>query len=208
MKYIVISGIDGSGKTTIIKELQKALHSREKNTKYIWMRYNHYLVKALNAVARILNLSIKTSYGEKQVWEHHYYKSAAFYKIYVLASYIDNFIASFKVKKLHDGGYDYVICDRWINDIIADIGSEFRREDILDSAWYRRFQNILPENTMQFVVTRPVERLVEARENNRYDSNFPTRFNIYKKIAQTKNSVEVKNSGPINESVNFILDRI
>jgi len=208
MKYIVISGIDGSGKTTIINELQKKLHQRGDRACYIWMRYNHYLVKMLNALARILTLSVKTSYGNKTVWEHRYYKSPAFFKIYIAFSYIDNLLASYKVKRIKSDKFDYVICDRWINDVIADIGSEFHRQNILELNWYRRFQKILPENTTQFVISRPDNLIIDAREDNRYDINFAERLNLYKKLEIIDTTIKVDNSGKIHDSVSYILERI
>lgn len=48
-KYIIISGVDGSGKTTVINSLKDKLEQQGKTVDYIWMRYNHYTVKAMNA---------------------------------------------------------------------------------------------------------------------------------------------------------------
>ena len=58
-KYVIISGVDGSGKTTVINALQKTLEERGKSVSYIWMRYSHYSVKVMNALARVLGLSVK-----------------------------------------------------------------------------------------------------------------------------------------------------
>lgn len=208
VKYIVISGIDGSGKTTIIKALQEELHRQGIRTRYIWMRYNHYLVKVLNAFARMAGLSVQTNYGGKKVWEHRYYESPLFYKLYIFCSYIDNAFAARKVKQTSGVNFQYVICDRWINDIIADIGSEFRKNDILQSRWYQKFQQILPGNTIQFVVTRPEESLLRDREDNRYDIHFSHRLNLYQKMPQQGCAIEVNNSGTIAESVSYILKNI
>ena len=65
-KFIIISGIDGSGKTTIINELTKALEVEGKTTKYIWMRFNHYSVKVMNMLARMLRLSKGVGNGKRR----------------------------------------------------------------------------------------------------------------------------------------------
>ena len=39
-KCIIISGIDGSGKSTIINETQMALEAEGKKVGYIWLRYS------------------------------------------------------------------------------------------------------------------------------------------------------------------------
>ena len=51
-KYLVISGIDGSGKTSVINALKEELERQGHSTQYIWMRFNHYSVKVMNALAR------------------------------------------------------------------------------------------------------------------------------------------------------------
>lgn len=208
MKYIIISGIDGSGKTTIINKLEERLKSEGFRTRYVWMRYNHYLVKGLNGLARLLYLSVKKQYGERIVWEHHYYRSKLFYPVYIFCSFIDNKIAARKVTRLSAAKYDIVLCDRWVNDIIADIGSEFRRKNIFSTKWYRRFQNILPENSVQFVITRPDEFLLDAREENRYDANFNYRLEIYKSMSAEGSAIQVDNSGTVDRSVEFIMKKI
>ena len=48
MKHcIVVSGIDGSGKSTIIEALRKSLEARGHRTACIWLRFNHYLTKGM-----------------------------------------------------------------------------------------------------------------------------------------------------------------
>ena len=61
-KYIIISGVDGSGKTTVINSLKDKLEQQGKTVDYIWMRYNHYTVKAMNAFARILGMCGNTDF--------------------------------------------------------------------------------------------------------------------------------------------------
>lgn len=201
-KYIIISGIDGSGKTTVINELTKALETNGKSTKYIWMRFNHYSVKVMNMLARVMGLSVKVHNAFGDVWEHRLYKNRLFCKIYVCCSYIDNVIARRKALKLDA---DYIICDRWVNDTIIDLGAECRMDDILDSKWYERFQNILPENSFQFVVIRNKKDIIDCRVENITNPDFPYRYALYEKLMDKKEVNVVDNSGTIAESVNQIL---
>ena len=95
-KYIIISGVDGSGKTTVINSLKDKLEQQGKTVDYIWMRYNHYTVKAMNAFARILGLSVKVHNKMGNVWEHRLYKMPWFCKLYVWCSYLDNKITCWR----------------------------------------------------------------------------------------------------------------
>lgn len=205
MKYIVISGIDGSGKTAVIDALQEKLKQEGKKTYYIWMRYNHYFVKIMNAVARILGLSVKVHNEMGTVWEHRFYKSRLFCRIYVICSYLDNLISKFKVKRISFDQYELVICDRWINDILIDLGAESRVMNFLDSQWYNRFQSILPENTIQFLIERRKEDILDCRIENQIDPNFPYRYQLYSQLAIKKEVHVINNSGTIENSVEQII---
>lgn len=200
--YIIISGIDGSGKTTVINELIKNLEGRGKNTKYIWMRFNHYSVKVMNMLARIMGLSVKVHNAFGDVWEHRLYKNRLFCKVYIWCSYIDNVIARKKALKLDA---DYIICDRWVNDTMIDLGAECRIDDILDSKWYGRFQSILPENSFQFVIVRNKKDIVDCRIENTTNPDFPYRYVLYEKLKKKSEVNVVDNSGTITESIEQIL---
>ena len=204
-KYIIISGIDGSGKTTVINELTKVLETNGKSTKYIWMRFNHYSVKVMNMLARVMGLSVKVHNAFGDVWEHRLYKNRLFCKVYVWCSYIDNVIARRKAFKLNAA---YIICDRWVNDTLIDLGAECRMNDILDSKWYERFQNILPENSFQFVVIRNKKDIIDCRVENTTNPDFPYRYALYEKLMKKQEVNVVDNSGTISESVKQIIDKI
>jgi len=201
-KYIIISGVDGSGKTTVINKLKKELEDKGYSVTYIWMRYSHYTVKIMNALARILGLSVKVHNEMGNIWEHRLYKIRWFCKLYVWCSYFDNKIAKRKVLRLKS---DYVICDRWINDILIDLGAECRFEGILDDKWYQKFHSILPPNSFQFVVIRDRQSVLDCRVENHVNPDFPFRFALYQKLAGKQDVNVIDNSGTIENSVKQIM---
>ncbi len=203
--FIIISGIDGSGKTTVINALTEALESKNLTSQYIWMRYNHYTVKVMNALARLLGLSVKVRNAMGEVWEHRLYKNRWFCKIYVWCSYIDNLIARRKALVLDA---DYVICDRWVNDILIDLGAECRMMDILEGKWFERFQKILPENSIQFVIVRNKEDIINCRVENITNPDFPYRYALYEKLMQKSMVHVVDNSETVKNSVKQIFKQL
>lgn len=204
-KYIIISGVDGSGKTTVINALKEQLERQGHTVDYTWMRYSHYTVKAMNALARLLGLSVKVHNEMGDVWEHRLYKMRWFCRLYRHCSYIDNKIARRKVLRLKS---DYVICDRWINDILIDLGAECRFDDILDGKWYARFHSLLPEGSHQFVVIRSKQAVLDCRVENHANPDFPYRFTLYQKLAQKPDVSVIDNSGTVEESVEQVMKTI
>jgi len=205
MIYIIISGIDGSGKTSVINTLQNELTKQGKNTQYIWLRYNHYFVKPLHALARLIGLSRKHKSAEGKVWRHEFYKSKLFSALYIRFTILDTYIGRLKLKKELKKVTDIVICDRWINDIAIDLGTKTHNEDFLETSYFKRLQKIIPENSFQFIIYRETKKLLKCRMENREDPEFNYRNQFYGKLQNYEFVHSIDNNGTIVESVKQIL---
>lgn len=205
-KYIIISGVDGSGKTTVIEGVRKQLEAEGKKVGYIWMRYHHKLVTVMHAIAKLTGLAYKEKTEMGEMWLHRFYKNKLFCWCYIRCSYIDNWMARKKpVRMAEKEGLDYVICDRWVNDIIIDMGSETHKTDILESKWYRKYQSLLPENSYQFVVIRDRKDVLECRVENTFNEAFAYRYDLYKQIVAKPEVNLVDNTGTIENSIEQVL---
>lgn len=205
-KYIIISGVDGSGKTTLIEGVKKALEVDGKKVGYIWMRYNFKLTTVMHAIAKMAGLAYKENTPMGVKWLHRFYESKLFCWAYIHAYYIDNIWAKSKPVKLAEKErLDYVICDRWVNDIIIDLGSETHNMDILESKWYDKFQSLLPKDSYQFVVIRDRKDVLDCRVENTFNEAFGHRYNLYKQIVNKPNINMVNNIGTIEASIQQVL---
>lgn len=208
-KYIIISGVDGSGKTTVIEGVRKQLEGNGKNVGYIWMRYNFKLIRLMHAIAKVTGLAYKQKTEMGEMWLHRFYNNKLFCWFYIRCSYIDNWFARKKpVMLAKRQQLDYVICDRWVNDIIIDLGSETHKTDILSSKWYHRFQALLPEESYQFVVIRNRKDVLECRVENTFNEAFGYRYDLYQQIASKPEVYLVDNTGSIDSSIQQVLDLI
>lgn len=205
-KYIIISGVDGSGKTTVIEGVRKQLEAEGKKVGYIWMRYHHKLVTVMHAIAKLTGLAYKEKTEMGDMWLHRFYKNKLFCWFYIRCSYIDNWIVRKKPIRLAEReSLDYVICDRWVNDIIIDMGSETHNTDILKTKWYKRYQALLPEGCYQFVVIRKRKDVLECRAENTFNEAFKYRFELYGKIVDKPEVILVDNTGTVENSVEQVM---
>ena len=204
MKYIVISGIDGSGKTTLIEGLHALFGKNNLESTVVWMRYNHFLVKPLHFIARLIGLSNKYPSEDGFVWRHEFYKSTIFCTIYIWATYFDTILGRVKLNFLINGKCDYVICDRWLNDILIDLGTKTKNRTFLNSKWSSLFRKLLPPNSVEFVIQRSSYCLLASRLENREDPEFTFRLELYKSLSKREGIVLIDNNSGVEDAVKSI----
>lgn len=209
-RYIVISGIDGSGKSTIIRALQKRLRERGLESHYIWMRYNHILVKPVHAFCRLVGLSRRYLSSQGAVWRHEFYRCQTFCSFYILLTWLDTWVGRWRMSfQLWGHDPEVVICDRWVNDILIDLVVDSRREGLLESKWYTRFQRILPPGAKQFVIVRGDAEVLACRPECRDDPGFPLRQSMYRRLSELPGTATViTNNGTVEQSVNDLMTHL
>lgn len=200
IKCIVISGIDGSGKTTIINSLTESLQKDGYKVSYIWLRFNHYFTKVMHAFARVSGLSCKVKNEMGDVWQHCFYKSKIFCKAYILTNYIDSWISRLKYNRVARNS-DIVICDRWITDILVDLATKTHDKSLINGKWAERFINIMPRKHRLFLIFRNTNSLLECRLENRVDPDFNFRLKIYEELLTQPFIFQIDNNGTIADSV-------
>ncbi len=200
---LIISGIDGSGKTTIINTLKSDLEKNGLKVGYIWLRFNHYLTKGMHAIARLTGLSVKVTNELGVVWQHQLYKSRLFCFFYIITTYVDCLISRLKFNKTAKGN-DIVICDRWITDIIVDLATKTHDKTFITSQWAKRFLSIAPNGSNMIVISRNLNALLNCRLENRVDPDFNLRLEIYTLLLSMPYINVVDNNGTIEQSINQI----
>lgn len=206
-KCIVVSGIDGSGKTTIINALGQRLEECGVKPHYVWLRYNHIIIKPVHAFCRLVGLSRRRDSAQGKVWRHEFYRSQMFCSLYIFLTWLDTFLGRLKVawqlKKIDAG---VVICDRWVNDILIDLAVDSRRAGLLEGCWNKRFQRILPEGTKSFLIVRDTAAVLGCRPECQDDPDFKFRQDMYKQMQKMLGSVIVlSNNGSIVQTVDNLL---
>ena len=115
----MLSGPDGTGKSTVAKSLIKSFSKRGLTYDYVWLRFNHYFSKLINLIGRISGKSFYEHYSWGKVGYHYYNGFIGVF--YILTVFFDHIIfRTFFVKKKLTNDKNYLI-DRYIIDIMADL---------------------------------------------------------------------------------------
>ncbi len=205
-KILAISGVDGCGKTTVIRALEEALAADGRSCRVVWMRYNHYLSRLLLVFCRLIGLTRYEKTAGGRVGYHNFYRSRLVSSAFVALTYIDTVLASVVCVYVPAWlGSKLVICDRWIVDIMVDLevatGIRFSRQTIVG----RMFLALSPDACRCVIVERPVESLLVARPESRFDRNFERRCQLYQRHSADPSVRLVENTRDVPTVVGEIL---
>ncbi|MCK4790936.1 MAG: hypothetical protein KAV87_44785, partial [Desulfobacteraceae bacterium] len=157
-KYIIISGIDGSGKTTIIEAVRSELARQGIKNRYVWLRYNHYLTRFLLAFCRFAKLTRYEYFENSRVGYHDFYKSKLVSWLFVFLTFIDTLAVSIiKVYIPAIFSQKTVICDRWVIDILIDLEIDTKLKFPEGSFVSRLFKSLVPKRSFSFIIKRDID---------------------------------------------------
>jgi dTMP kinase len=168
--FICFTGIDGTGKTTLSKELVELLNEKGVNCKYVYARLNPIILKPFILIGEWIFLrgsEISENYSEysntkRKTMEIHSFLSRIYEQILLLDYMLQVF---FKVKVPLIFGKN-IVCDRYIYDtVITDLSvdmnySEDKTIRLLDNIF--RF---FPEPDITFLVDVS-EEIAYERKND------------------------------------------
>jgi hypothetical protein len=207
---VVISGIDGSGKSSVIAELEKALCDLGRPTRTAWLRYNHFLTRGVFAIAKLLGLySYDTIEGRRVAAYHEFHRSRLVSLLFIVASFVDTLFAS--LVKVYVPVFVFrqtVICDRWIPDILVDMAIDTGKTELARDTIWLLFWKLVPKAARTFVIVRDTQDLLGCREENRLNRHFQTRLDMYEDLCRLGAGEAVDNSGPLDHAVRQILDAV
>jgi len=173
------SGIDGSGKTSIIDGVTDAINNKGIKTRYIWLRYNHYLTKLLLIFCRIVGLTEYHTINGQRIGYHNFYKSKIVSYLFIALTYIDTLTVTILLVYLPSMfGKSTIICDRWVLDILIDLEIDTKLS-LTDTLISRMFYALVPKNAKCFIVYRDYNSVLHARDEHSIDNNFKARYELY-----------------------------
>ena len=208
-KIISISGIDGSGKTTIIDAVKRELARQGCESRYVWLRYNHFLTKFLLAFCRIIGLTKYEHFEKSRVGYHNFYKSKLISWLFILLTFIDTLgVSIIKVYLPAIFSKKTIICDRWMVDILIDLEVDTRLDFSHGSFVSRLFKSLLPAGSQYFIIKRKFDVVRKARDESMNDRNFPRRFSLYERHSNEPGVQIIDNNGTLENTIKQVVDMV
>jgi len=166
-KLICFIGVDGSGKTTISKEVAKTLSEKGIKCKHTYGRLQPFILRPLTVIARklIARKAGRNYKAYKKEKKEAVKKMRILSKLYTMILLVDYYIQLFVRVKLPLLFGKVVICDRYVYDtVINDIPLESENIDTIES-WIDRIFNFAPRPDIVFLIDVP-EEISMMRKND------------------------------------------
>lgn len=157
--FICFTGIDGSGKTTLAKTLVDTVKRNGIECRYVYSRFNPFLLKPFLIFGRVLFLRGKDMFGDytkdsnakKKLFKNRFL--SIIYQSCLLFDYSFQIFSKVKIPLMFGKN---IICDRYIydtvcTDLAVDLNySDWKAKDILTKCLY-----LFPKPDMIFLIDVP-----------------------------------------------------
>ena len=201
------SGIDGSGKTSIIEGVSKALQKKGHKTRYIWLRYNHYFTKILLVFCRLIGLTHYQTIDGVRIGHHDFYKSKIISYAFIFLTYVDTLLISLLLVHLPRlFSNTTIICDRWVLDILIDLEIDTKIK-LNNSFISRMFYFLIPGKAKCFIIYRDYDPVLNARDEHIIDKNFSDRYKLYYSSKYDRFEV-INNVEDLDDVINKAIDMV
>ena len=201
-EIVSVSGIDGSGKTTCIEQLRGFYDEKGKPSRYIWLRYNHYITKVLLVFCRLIGLTYYQNIDGARMGYHDFYRSTLLSHLFVWLTLMDTFFISLILVYIPAiFSRSVIICDRWVPDILIDLEIDTHISMVVGTLYEKLFWAMIPSAAHVLVIQRDYDDVFFARTEHKIDKNFKHRFQLYKTLISSSKVKMIDNTGTVEDAV-------
>ena len=209
MKLIYILGIDGSGKTTLAKNLVRRLNSKVYSFHYCYAQHIPFLLKPLKLIAK---KSLLKSTDEFQDYSYYMNMKKSYSKKLLKLSYIYGFIwlldyfcrTSIKIYYHHLLRHNLIV-DRYFLDMVVNISETLVLNDSQMMKFAKLVAKLFPAPSKFYFIDIP-EKEAYVRKNDIQSIQYLTeRRDRYKKLSDVFDFIYLDGTNSPDELVKTVL---
>ena len=178
-----IAGSDGSGKTTILNDVEKELIGQSEKTKHVWIRSPKIISKPLMVYCRLVGLTKYKTIDGIKYGKHEFYKSSFVSWLFPMLQLID-----FKIKwyfqKRKIKSNEILLFDRFSLDTLADLMVDTKRLDLHKTWIGQSFIDLIPQNTKILISIVDEKNIRNRKKDTLHDEHLANKINVYNMLSQ------------------------
>lgn len=203
--HFYITGPDGSGKSTYLKEIANELSGQGRIYRHIWIRSPKILSKPLMLYCRLVGLTSYKKIDGIVYGKHEFYKSRFVSAIFPYLQYID-FRLKWFFLKMNVGKNQIFLFDRFNLDTLVDLMVSTRNMD-LDQSWVgRKFLDLSYPNTSLVILDVMEEIIRKRKKDTLFDENLGLKIKAYHKLSKEYHIPLINNNGDSTTTRNKIFE--
>jgi len=207
IKAIYIAGPDGTGKTTYLNCINKAITDKVK--KHVWIRSPKILSKPLMLYCRIVGLTKYKTIDNIKYGTHDFHKSDFVSWLFPILQLVDFKIKWF-LEKRRIKPHDIVLFDRFSLDTLADLMVDTRKMDLHRSWIGKQFIQTIHKD-MIVIILEVKEKTIRARKKDTlHDENLMLKLKVYKILSKELGISVIDNNRDFDtvktEILNYVLN--
>lgn len=206
---ICFTGIDGSGKTTIAKEIDQKLRKNNVNSIYVYGRVIPTISRLFMWLGRVFILKKRKSSIFKDYTNYSNEKSKIFsnvflaklFELIMLADHIIQINLKIRILLLLE---KCVICDRYIHDtVITDISANLGYDSVQSNILIKKTLSLVPKPDLIFYIDIPEEIAYSRKDDVPHINYLQIRKKLYDDLERSFEIIKIDGTETIKEITNL-----
>lgn len=178
-----LTGPDGSGKTTFIKNIENYFLNQGYKPRHIWLRSPKILSKPLMAACRLVGLTKYKKIDGIRYGGHEFYRSRFVSFLFPILQLVDFQLARLFTKH-NKSRSDILLYDRYALDTLADLMVDTHRFDMHKKRLGRSFLKMIQNNTRIIILYVPEDEIRSRKGDTKFDPHLSTKIKVYNILAK------------------------
>lgn len=200
-RIIAVTGVDGSGKTTLTDWLKEELRARGHAPGFVWSRFNNYLSLPFLAATRLSEHNVYRMHAGVRMGFHDFEGlSLPLRYLFIALQAVDVNIAT-RLKIYRPTCHVPVtICERGPWDTLVDVIADTDLDTLIGPFMYKLYCGQVAGYTDMVLVDRDADLIEASRSELRFDIKLRTRQSLYRRLAETGGWKVLSNNGDLNDT--------
>lgn len=200
-RIIAVTGVDGSGKTTLTDWLREELRTRGYEPGFVWSRFNNYTSLPFLAATRISGHNVYREHAGVRMGFHDFERLPLVLRyLFVGMQAVDVNIATlFKISR-PSRHTQVTICERGPWDTLVDVAADTALAGLANPFMDKVFCGQVARRTDMVLIDRNADSIEASRPELVFDTKLRTRQSLYLRLAEIGGWKILDNNGDLDDT--------